>query len=87
MCKRRILKEDAESEDIYICNQGWGAEAGCFWLLGSGAVKKKQELEPEPLGKKSEAGAGAGARATKKLAGSSALLEDKKNKETVRLFG
>ena len=49
--------------------QGWGAGAGCFWLLGAGAGaawKKKQ-------------GAGAG----KKLAGSSALREDKKHKEIV----
>ena len=54
-------------------------------FLAPEPLKKKQEPEPEPLGKKSEAGAGA--RATKKLAGSSALLEDKKNKETVLLFG
>ena len=47
--------------------------------------------EPEPLEKKSGAGAGAtwkksreqGAGAAKKLAGSSALREDKKHKEIV----
>ena len=32
---------------------GWGAGAGCFWLLLAGAEKK----EPEPLGKISGAGA------------------------------
>ena len=40
------------------------------------------EPEPEPLEKKTGAGAGA----AKKLAGSSALLEDKKHKKTVRLL-
>ena len=46
-----------------------------FWPLGAAWRKKYQE--PEPLGKKSEAGA------AKKLAGSSALREDKKHKEIV----
>ena len=41
-------------------------------------------LEPEPLEKKPGAGAGAGA--AKKLAGSSALREDKKHKEIVLFF-
>ena len=48
-------------------------------------------LEPEPLEKKTrsrsrlekKSGAGAGAGAAKKLAGSSALREDKKHKEIV----
>ena len=42
----------------------------------------KKNQEPEPLGKKSGAGAGA----AKKLAGSSALREDKKHKEIVLLL-
>ena len=53
--------------DIYISihiNQGWVAGAGCFWLLGAGAARKKS-----------------GAGPAKKLAGSSALREDKKHKE------
>ena len=40
--------------------QGWGAGAGCFWHLGTGAGaawKKNQEPELEPLGKTSGAGA------------------------------
>ena len=35
------------------CNQGsqgWGAGAGCIWLLRAGAAWKKNQ-EPEPLGK------------------------------------
>ena len=59
--------------------QGWGAWAGCFWLLRAGArwekkqepeplEKKIEEPEPKPLEKKRGAGA------EKKLAGSSALL-------------
>ena len=64
--------------DEYV--QGWGAGAGCFWLLGAGAgAAWKKNQEPEPLGKKS----GAGAEADKKLAGSSALQEDKKHREIV----
>jgi hypothetical protein len=54
--------------------QGWVAGAGCFWPEPD-SLEKKQE--PEPLGKKSGAGA------SKKLAGSSALREDKKHKEIV----
>ena len=66
---------------IYYIYQGWEAGAGCFWLLGAGAAwNKNQEPEPEPLRKKSGAGA------AKKIAGSSALLEDKKHKEIVRLL-
>ena len=52
----------------YRLRQGWGAGAGVF---GS--------LEPEPLGKKSGSGVGA----AKKLAGSSALLENQKYTEIV----
>ena len=57
--------------------------ARCFWLLGAGARaawKKNQEpeLEPEPLGKKirsrSRFKKKSGAGATKKFAGSPALL-------------
>jgi len=39
--------------------------AGCFWLLGAGAARKKyQESEPPVAawGKKSEAGAGAASK-------------------------
>ena len=52
--------------------QGWGAGvgAGCFWLLGAGAAWRKKS----------------GAGAAKELADSSALLEDKKNKEIVLLL-
>ena len=46
--------------------QGWGAGAGCFWLLGAGAAWKKSRSR-SCLEKKSGAGA------AKKLAGSSAL--------------
>ena len=46
--------------------------------LGPG-LGSRSRSEPEPLGKKSGAGAGA----AKKLAGSSALLKDKKHKEIV----
>ena len=56
--------------------QGWGAGAGCFWLLGAGAAWEKNE-EPEPLEKKPGAGAAwekkSGAGAGKKFAGSPAL--------------
>ena len=48
--------------------QGWGAGAGCFWLLGAGAgaawkktrsrsrsrSRLKKNQEPEPLGKKNQ---------------------------------
>ena len=62
------------TDSLIILKQGWGAGAGCFWLLraGTGAAwKKNQEpetepraawkknQEPEPLEKKSGAGAGA----------------------------
>ena len=52
--------------------QGWGAGDGarCFWHLGAGAAWRKKT----------------GAGAAKKLAGSSALLEDTKHKEIVRLL-
>ena len=50
-------------------------EPGVFGSLEPEPLEKKQE--PEPLGKKSGAGA------AKKLAGSSALREDKKHKEVV----
>ena len=50
--------------------------AGCFWLLGAGATWKKTRSRSR-LEKKSGAGA------AKKLACSSALLEDKKHKEIV----
>ena len=33
---------------------GDGARAGCFWLLGAGAAREKNQ-EPEPLEKKSGA--------------------------------
>ena len=57
------------------------SEPGVFGSLGAGAaLKKNQEPEPEPLGKN------LGAGATKKLAGSSALLEDKNIKEIVLLL-
>ena len=60
----------------YICKQGWGAGAGCFWLLGAGVAEKKKP------------GAGAawkksGAGAAEELAGSSALRLDKNHKEIV----
>ena len=61
---------------LNVINQGWGAEAGCFWLLGAGAAWKKNRSWSR-LEKKSGAGA------AKKLAGSSALREDKKHKEIV----
>ena len=68
---------------LYNINQGWGAGvgagAGCFWLLGAEAAWRKKNQEPKPLGKKSGGGA------AKKLAGSSAQLEDKKHKEIVLL--
>ena len=58
--------------------KGWEAEAGCFWL---------HEPEPEPLEKKTRSRSRlekkSGAGADKKLAGSSALREDKKHKEIV----
>ena len=58
--------------------QGWGAGAGCFWLLGAGAAwKKTRSRSRSRLEKKSGAGT------AKKLAGSSALREDKKHKEIV----
>ena len=62
---------------IFFCkryntqNQGWGAGAGRSRL-------KKKEPEPEPLGKKSQE-----PEPLQKLAGSSALREDKKRKEVV----
>ena len=53
-------------------------EPGVFGSLEPEQLEKKQE--PEPLEKKSGAGA------AKKLAGSSALLEEKKHKEIVLLY-
>ena len=50
-------------------------EPGCLGSLEPEPLEKNQE--PEPFGKKSGAGA------AKKLAGSSALREDKKHKEIV----
>ena len=41
-------------EKEYFAKEPVGA--GCFWLLGAGAARKKYQ-EPEPLGKKSGAGA------------------------------
>ena len=55
---------------IDIKKQGWGA----------GASREKKNQESEPLGKK------AGAGVANKLAGSSALLEDKKKKEIVLMY-
>ena len=61
--------------------------AGCFWLLVAGAAWKKKPGAGAAWKKKSGAGAGAGAGAgsgaVTKLAGSSALLEDRKHKEIV----
>ena len=57
-------------------------ELGVIGSLEPEPLEKNQEPEPEPLGKKSVAGA----RADKKLAGSSALLEDKKQMEIVLLL-
>ena len=57
--------------------KGWGAGAGCFWLLGAGAGwVKNQEPEPEPLQKKQEPEPHKIYR----------LLEDKKHKEIVHLY-
>ena len=60
-----------------------------MYISGLGSRSRSESgvfcsLEPEPLEKKTGAGAGAawkksGAGAAKKLAGSSALLEDKKH--------
>ena len=39
---------------------GWGAGAGCFWILGAGAgagADREKNQEPEPLKKISGAGA------------------------------
>ena len=57
----------------YVFDQGWGAGAGCFWLLGARALWKKKTMSPSRscLEKKSSSGA------TKKLASSSVLREDK----------
>ena len=51
--------------------------AGCFWLLGAGAAWRKKSGAGADWKKKSGAGA------AKKLAGCSALREDKKHKEIV----
>ena len=81
-----VYKKKLISTAVYLALQGWGAgaRAGCFGSL---------ELEPEPLEKKPGAEAraawkksGAGAGGAKKLADSSALLEDKKHKEIVCLL-
>ena len=63
-----------------ILNQGWGAGAGCFWLLGAGAgAAWKKNLEPEPLWKKIRSRSRirlkkkSGAGAAKKIVGSPAL--------------
>ena len=50
------------------------SEPGVFGSLVPEPLEKKQELEPEPLGKKSQE-----PEPLKKLAGSSALREDKKH--------
>ena len=57
---------------FYTFYQGWGAGAGYIWLLGAGAAWKKTRSRSR-LEKK----------VSKKLAGSSALREDKKHKEVV----
>ena len=54
--------------------------AGCFWLLGAGTAWQKKNRSRSRLEKNSGAGA------AKKLAGSSALLEDNKHKEIVLLL-
>ena len=59
--------------------------AGCFWFLGAGAAWKKnrsRSLSRSRLEKNSRAGVGA----AKKLAGSSALLKDKKEIVLLLLF-
>ena len=62
-------------------NKGWGAGAGCFWILGAGAGwEKKQETEPDPFQKKPGAGA------AKNMPLQYQLLEDKKHKEIVHLL-
>ena len=76
---RKKVENSLKSNQMFNLNwnkQGWGAGAGCFWLLGAGAPWKKTRSRSR-LEKKSGAGAG------KKLAGSSALREDKKHKEIV----
>ena len=65
-----MLDTECSDDKFY---QGWGAGAGCF-----GSLEPELEQEPEPIGKKNS-----GAGAAKKLAGSSALLGDKKHKEIV----
>ena len=66
-------------------HQGWGgsrSEPGVFGSLEPEPelLEKNQVPVPEPLGNK-------GAGAAKKLAGSSALLEDKKHKKITSLRG
>ena len=47
-----LVDEDLVSKPL---NQGWGAGAGCFWLLGAAAgAAWKKDQKPEPLGKKSQ---------------------------------
>ena len=62
--------------------------AGCFWLPGAGAAWNKEQ-EPEPLEKKNRSRSRlekkSGAGDAKILAGSSALREDKKHKEIVKI--
>ena len=60
-------------------SRAWAPEPGVFGSLEPEPLEKKNQM-PEPLGKKSGAGA------SKKLAGSSALLKDKKHKEIVNLL-
>ena len=50
---------DAKKDTFFVPqNQGWGAGAGCFWLLGAEArAAWKKNKEPEPFKKKQGAGA------------------------------
>ena len=85
-----------------VCNvfwQGWGADGSWVFLAprSRSHLKKKQEPEPEPLGKKSQEpepvgagcflplGAGAGA-ARKKIPGAGAAWEKNKEPEPLKNF-
>ena len=59
---------------------GLGSRSRVFLTPWSRSRLREKNQEPEPLGKKSGAGA------SKNLAGSSALLEDKKHKDIIRLL-
>ena len=87
--KRSFIYPDA-------VDRGWEARGGskkCALYAGLGSRSRSEpddfgSLEPEPLEKKPGARAAwkeSGAGVTKKLAGSSALREDKKHKEIVLL--